>query len=112
MDCLFCKIIKKEIPADIVFEDDSVIVFKDINPKAKIHHLIVPKKHIANFNELSAMDAQDLIKIMYTAKRIAGEEGIDKSGYRLIFNINDDGGQEVQHLHLHLIGGQKLGKMA
>lgn len=112
MDCLFCQIAQQEIPADIVYEDDIVMVFKDINPKARVHHLIIPKKHIANFSQLSATDAQVLVKIMYTAKRIAREEGIDQSGYRLIFNVNDDGGQEVQHLHLHLIGGQKLGRMA
>jgi len=112
MDCLFCKIVNREIPADIVFEDELVMAFKDIHPKAMTHLLIVPKKHIPNFNHLEPATDPDLMAIMHTAQKLALDNGIDQTGYRLVFNTNDHGGQEVQHLHLHLIGGEKLGRMA
>ena len=105
---LFEKIIDREIPEEIVFEDDYVIAFNDIDPKAPIHILIVPKKVIRSINDIGEND-KDLIGNMFlVARNLAKEKGIDKSGFRTIFNTNDDGGQTVYHLHLHLIGGRQM----
>lgn len=101
-DCLFCKIAKKEIPSKIVYEDEKVIVFPDINPKADIHLLVVPKEHIQSIkSEGSEEVAKELIKV---AKKIAEDQGI--IGYKLIFNVGKEGGQTIDHLHLHLLAGQ------
>lgn len=108
MGTIFDKIIRKEIPADIVFEDEEVIAFKDINPQAPIHILIIPKKRIATINDLEENDISITGKLIYTAKTIASEIGISEDGYRLVFNCNDNGGQEVYHIHLHLLGGRKM----
>jgi histidine triad (HIT) family protein len=109
MNCIFCKIINGEIPANKVFESDSLFAFRDIDPKAPVHVLIIPKKHIASNNEVTEQD-EILVGSMFTAaKKIAKECGIDESGYRLVFNCNKDGGQAVGHLHLHLLGGRQLG---
>ena len=107
-DCLFCKIAKKEIPAEIVFEDDLVISFRDINPQAPTHVLTVPKKHITTPNDAETSDQSLLGHMMLTSIKLATELGIDESGYRLIMNCNKEGGQTVFHIHLHLMGGRQL----
>ena len=107
-DSIFTKIIKREIPSDIIFEDDEIIAFKDIRPLAPIHILISPKRQIETLNELEEEDSILIGKIILREKKIAKELGIAESGYRLIFNCNSDGGQEVYHIHCHLIGGRKL----
>ncbi|MCH7674676.1 histidine triad nucleotide-binding protein [candidate division KSB1 bacterium] len=108
VDCLFCKIINKEINSDILFEDDDVLAFKDINPQAPIHFLIVPKKHISTINDLQQEDEKLTGKMILTAQSLAKQENIDENGYRLVFNCNSDGGQEVYHIHLHLLGGRRM----
>jgi len=108
MDTIFGKIIKREIPADIVYEDDDVLAFRDIDPKAPIHILIIPKKPIPTVNDIEIEDAELIGKIIIAAKKIAKEMGIDQSGYRLVMNCNKDAGQTVFHLHCHLLGGRQL----
>ncbi len=108
-DSIFTKIIKREIPAEIIFEDDDVIAFNDISPKAPIHILVVPKQAIPTINDLQEDDAALIGKVVLRAKDIAKKLGIDERGYRLIFNCNKEGGQSVFHIHLHLIGGKQLG---
>ncbi len=108
-DCIFCKIIKKEIPSNIVYEDSEIIAFRDINPQAPIHILVIPKKHIASLVELKEDDELLIGKIYTVINKIAKQEGIDKNGFRVIVNCGEDGGQEVQHLHFHILGGKKLG---
>ncbi len=105
---IFDKIIEKEIPADIVFEDDQILAFKDINPQAPIHILIIPKKRIATINDIEESDSNLIGNIIIRAKLIAKEMGLAEDGYRLVFNCNADGGQEVYHIHLHLLGGRKM----
>jgi histidine triad (HIT) family protein len=105
---LFEKIIAREIPANIVHETDEVIAFRDIDPKAPIHILIVPKKPIATINDLSEPDAYLIGKITLAAKDIAKQENIAENGYRLVFNCNKDGGQSVYHIHCHLLGGRQM----
>ena len=99
-DCLFCKIINKEIPSEFLFEDDSFIVFRDINPQAPVHLLIVPKKHIRSINDLTNEDKGVIAEIFMVAKNMAKELGVNKSGYKLVFNVEKGGGQEIFHLHL------------
>lgn len=105
---LFEKIIAREIPADIVYETDEVIAFRDITPKAPTHILIVPKKPIATINDLTEQDAHLIGKITLAAKEIASQEKIEQNGYRLVFNCNKDGGQSVFHIHCHLLGGRQM----
>ncbi len=111
MSTVFSKIIAKEIPADIVYEDEDVLAFKDISPQAPTHILIIPKKEIPTVDDITEADAPILGKMMVAASKIAREQGIAQSGYRLIVNCRDDGGQEVYHLHMHLLGGRGLGPM-
>lgn len=111
MSTLFTKIIQGEIPADIVYQDDLVTAFRDINPVAPTHILIVPNKEIPTVNDLEEADEQVAGHLFLVAKKLAAQEGIAESGYRLIVNCNKHGGQEVFHLHLHLIGGRSLGPM-
>jgi len=108
MDCLFCKIIKREIPASIVYEDDRVLAFNDINPQASTHVLVVPKQHIATLNDLKSGDDGIVGEVVRRAAAIAAERGIAAGGYRTVFNTNRDAGQTVFHIHLHLIGGRNL----
>ena len=110
-DCIFCKIIQKTIPADIVYESDSILSFRDINPIGPTHILVIPKKHIPSFDNIQAKDFPLLQEMLLTVQKLAKKEGIDSSGYRVITNINADAGQEVFHMHIHLIGGKRLGKM-
>lgn len=109
MDCIFCLISKKESSADIVFEDDEIMAFKDIAPQAPVHILILPKKHIAKISDLEENDQMLMGTIINRAKILAKEQGISDSGYRLVFNCGEEGGQIVDHIHLHLIGGKQLG---
>jgi histidine triad (HIT) family protein len=108
MDCIFCKIIRKEIPAEIVFENDMVLAFKDVHPIAPVHILIITKKHIESVNELSTGDGKLMGEIILTAKKIAQDFDISPKGYKLLIRVGEWGGQEVPHIHLHLLGGAKL----
>jgi histidine triad (HIT) family protein len=107
-NCLFCKIINKEIPADIVFENDEVLAFKDINPQAPTHILIIPKKHITTTNDIDNNDKNLMGELIITAKNIAKDMGFAENGYRLNINCGNDGGQEVGHIHLHLLAGRQM----
>ena len=109
MATIFTKIINREIPSDIVFENDKVIAFKDINPQAPIHILVVPKKEIATINDIKPEDKELIGEVYLAIGKIAQELGIAEEGYRVIANCNEYGGQEVFHIHFHLLGGEKLG---
>ncbi|GBU09564.1 purine nucleoside phosphoramidase dadA activator protein [Gammaproteobacteria bacterium] len=108
MSTIFTKIINKEIPATIVYEDDQVLAFNDIEPQAPIHILIIPKKQIATLNDLQIEDAALVGQLFLTAKLLAKQMGFDEAGYRTVFNCNADGGQAVYHIHLHVLAGRKL----
>ncbi|TWH59927.1 histidine triad (HIT) family protein [Desulfitobacterium sp. LBE] len=108
-ECIFCKIINKEIPSQVIFEDEHVLAFKDINPVAPVHLLVIPKKHRESLNDIDVADEALLGHILVVAKKLAQESGIADSGYRVVNNCGDDGGQVVKHLHFHVIGGQPLG---
>lgn len=107
-DCIFCKIIDKKIDAQVVFENKEIIAFKDIHPLAPVHILIIPKKHIASINEVENEDAKLLGEMIITARDIAKQLEISEGGYKLLFRTGKNGGQEVDHIHLHLIGGAAL----
>lgn len=107
-ECIFCKIARKEIVSEIQFEDDDIIAFRDIKPMAPVHILIIPKKHIVSAADLQEEDIVLMGKIIFTAKKIAQDLGVAKSGYKLLIRVGSHGGQEVDHLHLHIIGGAKL----
>ena len=107
-DCLFCKIANKEIPSEIISEDESFVIFKDINPKAPIHLLIIPKIHLGPISTLGAEDKEIVSGLILKAKETAEKMGISENGYRLIFNTGRDAGMEVSHLHLHLLAGKPL----
>ncbi len=109
-DCIFCKIIKREIPSEIVYEDEEIIAFKDIQPAAPIHILIIPKKHIASLVQLEKEDEALVGKIYTVINKVADLVGVKEKGYRVIVNCGKDGGQEVQHLHFHLLAGKQLGE--
>ena len=108
MDCLFCKIIAGDIPSAKVYEDDKVYAFRDIEPQAPVHILIIPKEHIASANELTEENASIVGHIFSVAAKIAKEEGISEGGYRIVNNCGQDGGQTVGHLHVHMLGGRSL----
>jgi histidine triad (HIT) family protein len=108
-DTLFAKIVRREIPAQILYQDDDVTAFRDVNPAAPTHVLIVPNKIIPTLNDATPEDQLVLGKLLLTAQRLAKELGIDQSGYRVVMNTNSDAGQSVFHIHLHLIGGRKMG---
>ena len=108
MDCLFCKIANNELESDIVYQDDEVVAFKDINPKAPTHILIIPHKHIATINDIEEQDTHLVGHMVQTARAIAKQLDIAEHGYRLVFNVNKGAGQEVFHIHLHLLGGRSL----
>ena len=107
-NCLFCKIINGEIPADIIMQTEFVCAFRDINPQANTHVLIIPKKHIASTRELNNENIEYLSEMALLANQIAVEEGINDNGYRWVLNTGDDGGQTVDHIHLHLLGGRQM----
>jgi len=107
-DCLFCKIVAGDIPAEIIYESESAIGFRDVNPQAPTHVLIIPREHIATINDLNA--GETIVGKLYTAaKAIAADEGIADDGYRVVMNCNEAAGQTVLHIHLHLLGGRSLG---
>ena len=108
-NCLFCKIIARDIPADVVFESDDVLAFRDLHPQAPTHVLIIPRKHIASINELQAGDGAHVGKLFLAAQQIARDEGIAEEGFRVTMNCNAAAGQTVFHLHLHLLGGRQMG---
>ena len=107
-ETLFSKIIRREIPADIVYEDDDVLAFRDINPQAPVHVLFIPKKAVATLDDLTDDDAEAVGKLVLAATRYARDEGFAESGYRCVINCNKDGGQTVFHLHLHLLAGRAM----
>ena len=106
-DCIFCKIVKGEIPSTFLYKNDDLVVFRDINPHAPVHILIVPTRHIRSVNDLTGEDAKIVSDMIMTGKMIAEKEGISISGYKLLFNVEKGGGQVIFHLHMHLIGGWK-----
>jgi len=107
-DCLFCEIVEKKIPADIVYESEDIIAFKDIEPKAPIHCLIIPKKHISTINDIDGSNS-NIIGLMYeAAAQLARTLNVDKDGYRVVMNCNSNGGQTVYHIHLHFLAGRRL----
>jgi len=110
-ETIFSKIIRREIPADIVYQDELVTAFRDINAQAPTHILIIPNKLIATVDDVTQDDELALGRLFTVAKKLAREEGISDSGYRLIMNCKEDGGQEVFHIHMHLVGGRRLGRM-
>ena len=107
-ETIFSKIIRRELPADIVYEDDEVMAFRDINPQAPVHVLVIPKVEIATVNDIQPQQAELVGKMVLAAQKIAADEGIAEDGYRLVVNCNRHGCQEVFHLHLHLVGGRQL----
>ena len=111
-NCLFCRMSQGLVPVDKVFEDEQLFAIKDINPRAPVHVMIIPRQHIPSVVDLSESESELLTHIVLTANRVAQLQGIDKSGYRLAFNVGDDGGQTIYHLHLHVLGGRELGSEA
>ena len=109
-NCLFCKIIKGEIPSNKVYEDEEILAFKDINPAAPIHILVIPKKHISSLADMEDGDEKIISKIYKVINEIAEKQGVKEKGYRVIVNCGKDGGQEVGHLHFHLLAGKQLGE--
>ena len=109
-DCLFCKIVKGEVPSTKIYEDEEILAFKDINPAAPIHILVIPKKHIASLAQLDKEDEAIVGKIYGVINQIAEEQGVKEKGYRVIVNCGKDGGQEVMHLHFHLLAGKQFGE--
>ena len=108
-DCLFCKMVSGEIKPDVLYENDDVLAFRDINPQAPVHILIIPKRHVSTLNDLGEGDTEMIGKLFLAAKNVAAQEGIDEAGYRTLINCNEQGGQVVFHIHLHLLGGRRMG---
>ena len=108
-DCFFCKIAKKEIATDLIYENKNIIAFRDINPQAPVHILLIPKLHFSTLNDLMSNHKYLVGNLIYNAAKLAKKEGIAKQGYRTVFNCNEWGGQTVYHIHLHLLGGRKFG---
>ena len=108
MNCLFCKIINKEIPAKIVYEDDTVLAFEDINPQAPVHILVIPNKHIATSLDVTEDDHALMGQLLQTANKLARERGVAEQGFRTVMNCNRDAGQTVFHIHLHLLAGRPM----
>lgn len=108
-DCLFCKMVAREIEPDVVYEDDDVLAFRDINPQAPVHILIIPKRHISTLNDLGEEDVPLIGRLSVAAATIARQEGIAEDGYRTLINTNREGGQVVFHVHMHLVGGRRMG---
>lgn len=108
-DCIFCKIVNREIPAKIVYEDEKILAFDDIRPQAPVHTLIIPKEHLASLREVDETHSEILGYILHKAREIAALKGVEASGFRVVLNTGPDSGQEVFHIHFHLLGGRKLG---
>lgn len=109
MSCIFCKIVAGEIPADILYQDDDVMCFRDVAPQAPTHLLVIPKKHIGSIVELEQSDTEIAGKILVTATKMAVQDGVSESGYRVAMNCGDEGGQTVGHIHMHVLGGRQMG---
>jgi len=107
-DCLFCKFVSGEIQPDVVYEDDEVLAFRDVNPQAPTHVLVIPKRHISTLNDLQADDAALIGRLYLAAQQVARDEGIAEPGYRTLINCNPEAGQSVFHIHLHLLGGRRM----
>lgn len=107
-DCLFCRIREGEISADIIFENDKVLAFRDVNPQAPIHILIIPRKHISTVNDITEGDEEVMAELFMVAKTIAAQEGVSDDGYRLVVNCNEGAGQAVFHIHMHLLAGRTM----
>jgi histidine triad (HIT) family protein len=107
-DCIFCKIVAKKIPAKVVYEDDHLLAFDDIRPQAPTHVLVIPKDHFASLNDVPPDQAGLLGRMLLAARRVAAEKGVDRSGYRLVINTARDSGQDVFHIHVHLLGGRRM----
>lgn len=107
-DCIFCKIVSGDIPGDIVYQDEDVLAFRDLNPQAPTHILVIPRKHIATINDIQPEDAELIGKMYLAASQIAKDEGIAEPGYRAVMNCNREAGQTVFHIHLHLLGGRPM----
>jgi len=108
-DCIFCKIAAGEIPADVIYENEDVLVFRDLNPQAPTHVLVIPRRHVSTLNDLQPQDAELMGKMTLAAKAVAEQEGIAEEGYRTVVNCNAGAGQTVFHIHLHLLGGRPMG---
>ena len=108
MECVFCRIIAGEIPADVVHQDDTVVAIRDIKPQAPTHLLVMPRAHIFSLTELGPGQSELVAHLIHVAKELASKEGVAEKGYRLVINCGREGGQEVPHLHLHLLGGREL----
>lgn len=106
VNCIFCRIIAKDIPSKIIYEDDNLIAFEDVNPQAPTHTLIIPRKHIPTINDLREEDTTLIGELIQKAKEIAADKGLSEDGYRLVFNCQEGAGQTVFHIHLHLLGGR------
>jgi histidine triad (HIT) family protein len=111
-DCVFCRIVAGEVPAEITYQDDLLVAFRDIHPEPPVHILIVPRRHVASLTEIGAEDRAWLGRVQEVAAELARREGLARTGFRLVVNCGPHAGQEVMHLHYHLIGGRPLGKMA
>ncbi len=110
-DCIFCKIVARQAEANILYQDELVTAFTDLHPATPVHLLIVPNRHLAGVNDVTAADEPALGRLFSVAARLAGEHGVDDSGFRLVVNTGRDGGQEVFHLHMHLLGGKRVGPL-
>lgn len=107
-DCIFCKIVSGDIPGDIVYQNDHVLAFRDLSPQAPVHFLVIPKKHISTINDIQPEDEALIGQLFLVAKAVAKQEGVDESGYRCVMNCNEDGGQTVHHIHLHVMGKRQM----
>ena len=110
-DCIFCKIAAGELPADVVHETDHTIAFRDLHPQAPVHVLVIPRRHIDNASTVTAGDAEVVADLLVAARRVAADAGVADSGYRLVFNVGEDAANSVPHLHLHVLGGRRLGSL-
>lgn len=108
MGCLFCNVIEKKVPSDVVYEDEHAIAFRDIRPVAPTHVLVVPRKHMAAVHDLTAADAETMGRVMVAARNVAHQLGLEAAGYRLVINDGDAAGQTVHHIHVHVLGGRSL----
>ncbi|ROR32012.1 histidine triad nucleotide-binding protein [Inmirania thermothiophila] len=108
-ECLFCKMVAGEIRPDVVYDDEHVLAFRDINPQAPVHVLVVPRRHVATLNDLEEADAALAGRLFLAARRVAEQEGVAEDGYRTVVNCNKAGGQLVFHLHMHVLGGRQMG---
>jgi histidine triad (HIT) family protein len=107
-DCIFCRIVAGDLPADIVDRSDHSVAFRDLNPQAPVHVLVIPRRHIENAATVELTDAEVIADMVVTARRVAQDQGVERSGYRLVFNVGDDATNTVPHLHLHVLGGRAM----